>query len=138
MHPALWGDFTWRITGKNAKGEVTLDGGWQNNRGGAVHPSIRFVENVFEELDAPGEWFLDRQCLRREGMSFDATLSGANTFRLSCIVRPGVLTSTTISCIWTALPALHPRSDFKSRAAGMRTPLWQMRSLSIQGREITA
>ena len=61
MHPALWGDFTWRITGKNAKGEVTLDGGWQNNRGGAVHPSIRFVENVFEELDAPGEWFLDRK-----------------------------------------------------------------------------
>ncbi len=59
MHPALWGDFTWRITGKNAKGEVTLEGGWQNNRGGAVHQSIRFVENIFEELDAPGEWFLD-------------------------------------------------------------------------------
>jgi hypothetical protein len=59
MHPALWGDFTWRITGKNAKGEVTLEGGWQNNRGGAVHASIRFVENIFEELDAPNEWFLN-------------------------------------------------------------------------------
>ena len=59
MHPALWGDFTWRITGKDAKGEVTKEGGWQNNRGGAVHRSIRFVENIFEELDAPGEWFLD-------------------------------------------------------------------------------
>jgi hypothetical protein len=59
MHPALWGDFTWRITGKDAQGGVTMEGGWQNNRGGAVHQKIRFVENIFEELDAPGEWFLD-------------------------------------------------------------------------------
>jgi len=59
MHPALWGDFTWRITGKDEQGEVTKEGGWQNNRGGAVHRTIRFVENIFEELDAPGEWFLD-------------------------------------------------------------------------------
>lgn len=59
MHPALWGGFTWRITGKDALGEITKEGGWQNNRGGAVHPTIRFVENIFEELDAPGEWFLD-------------------------------------------------------------------------------
>ncbi len=59
MHPALWGDFTWRITGKDANGVVTREGGWQNNRGGAVHKTIRFVENIREELDAPGEWFLD-------------------------------------------------------------------------------
>ncbi len=59
MHPSLWGDFTWRITGKDADGVVTKIGGWQNNRGGAVHKTIRFVENIFEELDAPGEWFLD-------------------------------------------------------------------------------
>lgn len=61
MHPALWGDFTWRITGKKPNGEVNLEGGWQNNRGGAVHRTIRFVENIFEELDAPGEWFHDRR-----------------------------------------------------------------------------
>ena len=59
MHPALWGDFTWRITGKDALGGVTKEGGWQNNRGGSVHQKIRFVENIFEELDAPGEWFLN-------------------------------------------------------------------------------
>ena len=59
MHPALWGDFTWRITGKDGQGGVTLAGGWQNNRGAAAHRSIRFVENIFEELDAPGEWFLN-------------------------------------------------------------------------------
>ncbi|MBW8782794.1 MAG: PDZ domain-containing protein [Verrucomicrobia bacterium] len=61
MHPALWGDFTWLITGKDAQGEITKEGGWQNNRGGAVHNEIRFVENIFEELDAPGEWFLNRK-----------------------------------------------------------------------------
>jgi hypothetical protein len=59
MHPSLWGDFTWRITGKDAQGGVTMEGGWQNNRGAAAHPTIRFVENIFEELDAPGEWFLN-------------------------------------------------------------------------------
>ena len=61
MHPALWGDFTWRITGKDADGKVTMEGGWQNNRGGAVHRQIRFVENIFEELDSPGEWFLNNK-----------------------------------------------------------------------------
>lgn len=61
MHPAFWGDFTWRITGKDANGEPTLEGGWQNNRGAAAHRDVRFVENIFEELDAPGEWFLNQE-----------------------------------------------------------------------------
>ena len=61
MHPGLWGGFTWIITGKDQKGEIVKEGGWQNNRGGAVHQKIRFVENIFEELDAPGEWFLDQK-----------------------------------------------------------------------------
>ena len=59
MHPARWGDFTWRITGKDAHNQVSLEGGWQNNRGAAAHEKIRFVENIFEELDAPGEWYLN-------------------------------------------------------------------------------
>ena len=61
MHPSLWGDFTWRIIGKDTNNKVALEGGWQNNRGGAVHQQIRFVENIFEELDAPGEWFLNHK-----------------------------------------------------------------------------
>jgi len=59
MHPALWGDFTWLITGKDTNNQVKLEGGWQNNRGAAAHWQLRFVENIFEELDAPGEWFLN-------------------------------------------------------------------------------
>ncbi len=61
MHGGLWGGFSWLITGKDANGEVAKEGGWQNNRDGAVHEELRFVENIFEELDAPGEWFLNRK-----------------------------------------------------------------------------
>jgi hypothetical protein len=61
MHRSLWGDFHYAITGKDAAGEVTYEGGWQNNRKLGMHARYRFVENVFEELDAPGEWFLNRK-----------------------------------------------------------------------------
>ena len=57
MHKHDWGDFHYRITGKNKKGELSMEGGWQNNRRSGLHPDNRMVENIFEELDAPGEWF---------------------------------------------------------------------------------
>lgn len=59
MHRASWGGYHYRITGKNADGEVTYEGGWQNNRQMGMHKAYRMVENVFEELDAVGEWFHD-------------------------------------------------------------------------------
>jgi len=61
MHRSMWGDFHYVITGKDANGNVTYEGGWQNNRRMGMHDKYRFVENIFEELDAPGEWFLDDQ-----------------------------------------------------------------------------
>ena len=57
MHLKRWGGFHYRITGKDDKGEVTYEGGWQNNRPMGMHPQYRMVENIFEELDAPGEWY---------------------------------------------------------------------------------
>ncbi len=59
MHRSLWGDMHWLITGKTAEGQLQLVGGWQNNRQMGAHGEFRFVENIREELDAPGEWFLD-------------------------------------------------------------------------------
>lgn len=59
MHRARWGGYHYLITGKDTKGEVTYEGGWQNNRQMGMHQSQRMVENIFEELDAPGEWFHD-------------------------------------------------------------------------------
>jgi len=59
MHRSLWGDMHWQITGKRADHTLDLLGGWQNNRQMGAHAEYRFVEHIFEELDAPGEWFHD-------------------------------------------------------------------------------
>ncbi len=59
MHRSLWGDMHWQITGRTAEGQLELVGGWQNNRQMGAHKDYRFVENIFDELDAPGEWYLD-------------------------------------------------------------------------------
>jgi len=59
MHRSRWGGYHYRITGKKADGEVAYEGGWQNNRQMGMHKDFRMVENIFEELDAPGEWFHD-------------------------------------------------------------------------------
>jgi hypothetical protein len=60
MHSHLWGGFHFRITGKNPDETLAMEGGWQNNRQSGLHPDYRFVEGIFEELDGPGEWFLDQ------------------------------------------------------------------------------
>ncbi|MCF0059257.1 right-handed parallel beta-helix repeat-containing protein [Dyadobacter sp. CY356] len=54
------GSLHYRITGVDDTDNVELDGGWQYNK--PLHPdkAIRFVENIFAELDAPGEWYFDR------------------------------------------------------------------------------
>lgn len=57
MHRARWGGYHYRITGKNPDGSLNYEGGWQNNRQMGMHQEFRMVENIFEELDAPGEWF---------------------------------------------------------------------------------
>jgi len=61
MHRHMWGDFHYAITGKDDQGNVKHEGGWQNNRRLGMHDKFRFVENILEELDAPGEWFLDEK-----------------------------------------------------------------------------
>ncbi len=60
MHAGEWGDFHYEISGIDENGEAILKGGHQNNRPSAgIHQRYRMVENVFEELDSPGEWYLD-------------------------------------------------------------------------------
>ncbi len=59
MHDLLWGDMHWIVNGTKDD-KLDLTGGWQNNRPSKMHPVYRMVENVFEELDVPGEWFFDQ------------------------------------------------------------------------------
>ncbi len=61
LHSGKWGGFHYVITGVNKDGTAILEGGQQNNRGSKPHEEYRMVENVFEELDSAGEWFLDKQ-----------------------------------------------------------------------------
>ena len=61
MHTALWGDMHWRILSRKPDNTLEMEGGWQNNRPSPMHPDFRFVENIREELNAPGEWFHDTQ-----------------------------------------------------------------------------
>ncbi|MDO5971767.1 PDZ domain-containing protein [Flavivirga aquimarina] len=60
LHRGRWGGFHFEITGVNKDGTAILKGGHQNNRGSKPHKEYRMVENVFEELDNPGEWYLDK------------------------------------------------------------------------------
>ena len=59
LHQGEWGSLHFRITGVDSSGKLKSEGGWQINRLSPMHPKYRFVENIFEELDAPGEWYYD-------------------------------------------------------------------------------
>jgi hypothetical protein len=61
LQTSRWGGESFIITGKNATNN-TITQQWvgDNNRGSLLHASYRMVENIFEELDAPGEWYYSK------------------------------------------------------------------------------
>lgn len=63
-----WGNMQYRVKGIDRKENKILlgEGGWQLQRAhgigkGRGESSPFFVENIFEELDTPGEWFFDKK-----------------------------------------------------------------------------
>jgi hypothetical protein len=56
LHGSQWGGNSFIITGKSGT-TVTTKWVGDNNRGNGMHADYRMVENIFEELDAAGEWF---------------------------------------------------------------------------------
>lgn len=58
LHRGEWGGFHYLVTGKQ-NNKLLMEGGWQNNRPSPMHQKHRFIEHIFEELDAPNEWFYD-------------------------------------------------------------------------------
>jgi hypothetical protein len=66
---AYWGNLQWRIKGIDFATQSIWfgDGGQQIGAKWSKNPAILnehsrfFIENVFEELDAPGEWFLNKE-----------------------------------------------------------------------------
>lgn len=62
MHSGLWGSYDFVIDTVDSNGIPTLTGGYQMNRNNyGYHPRFGFIENVIEELNAPGEWFYDKE-----------------------------------------------------------------------------
>ena len=55
-HDSQWGGNDFIITGKSGT-TVTYKWVGDNNRGQGMNTNLRMVENIFEELDAPGEWY---------------------------------------------------------------------------------
>jgi hypothetical protein len=60
MQAYEWGDLHFTIEGIDSLGQPVLKGGHQNNRPTGMHPEYLMVENVFEELDNPGEWYFNK------------------------------------------------------------------------------
>jgi hypothetical protein len=56
LHNSEWGSVSYIITGKNGTA-VTSTWVGDNNRGSVMNATYRMVENIFEELNAAGEWF---------------------------------------------------------------------------------
>jgi hypothetical protein len=56
LHSNMWGGNSYKITGKSGT-SITQQWVGDNNRGSGLHATYRMVENIYEELDAPGEWF---------------------------------------------------------------------------------
>jgi len=90
MQALEWGDLWYRITGKDVDGSVTYVGGWQNNRQMGMHGEQRYVENIFEELDAPDEWYLDAKTQTLyyyPPAGLDVTKARIETARLSSLIE---------------------------------------------------
>lgn len=83
LHGASWGGLQVPILGKNTDGSLAYGAQVGNNRAMPPSERDRYVENVLEELDAPGEWFHDR----KEGWLYFKPLAGkrppANGLRAS-------------------------------------------------------
>jgi hypothetical protein len=60
LHGAQWGSQHYVIKGVDANHGLVLDGPFCNARPSGLLGGSQVVENVFDELDAPGEWFFDR------------------------------------------------------------------------------
>ncbi len=90
MHASRWGGYHYRITGKNPDGTVAYEGGWQNNRQMGMHKDFRMVENIFEELDAPGEWFhnaKNRVLYYKPDAGADLTAASVEVVRLRHLIE---------------------------------------------------
>lgn len=85
LHNSMWGGNDYKITGKDAGNSVQYTWVGDNNRGSGMHRVHRMVENLFEELDAPGEWFYDKSTGDLYFYPPRGTDLGRSTVELACL-----------------------------------------------------
>jgi hypothetical protein len=100
LHSAEWGGNDYRMTGKTG---TTINYTWvgDNNRGSQMHATYRMVENLFEELDAAGEWFYRKSTGQLFFWPPAGTNLGTSTIELATLeelVRFVGTSSTTANC----------------------------------------
>lgn len=63
LHNCKWGGNSYMIRGKDDQSPIGLKLQWvgDNNRGSLYHPEAIVIENIFEELNTPGEWYYDNE-----------------------------------------------------------------------------
>jgi hypothetical protein len=62
IHYDWWGNWQWRLSDVDPESQMMsfAEGGWQDAHGGPVARNYFFIENVLQELDTEGEWYVDR------------------------------------------------------------------------------
>lgn len=66
--PNNWGSEHYVIKGVDASHRLMLDGPFASARADTVRAGTQVVENIFDELDAPGEWYFEPRRGRRIGV----------------------------------------------------------------------
>lgn len=116
MHVAEWGDYHYQITGVDKEGDPILEGGYQNNRQMGMHPTYRYVENVREELDAPGEWFYNKSTrqlsfIRPSGLDMSHVIAEVPVLE-NLVLFSGTSDSPVQNITWQNCTFRHTRYTF--------------------------
>jgi hypothetical protein len=85
LHASMWGGNDYKITGKDADSNVQYTWVGDNNRSDGMHGTYRMVENIFEELDTPGEWFYDKNTGALYFYPPDGTNLNSSTVEAACL-----------------------------------------------------
>lgn len=87
LHENRWGGMQVPILGKSPDGSLIFGDAVGNNRPSRPHSKYRYVENIFEELDTPGEWYLDQDTSTLYFMPQDNVDLPAATVEVSGMAR---------------------------------------------------
>lgn len=109
-----WGNWQFQLSGRDSTRRELLFayGGWQEARG-CISGAEWYVENIFEELDAPGEWFYN-ETEQRLYLYPNGTLptEGIGTVLDSAVQVMGSLQSPVIDVRITNITFAHTATTF--------------------------